>query len=79
MFTVAPPISIAGAWYTIQCAIDDLENPVIKKILADNNVSDKPEDIERFFKFQGANNTLEFLNNNPEISSFIYDNIKELF
>ena len=72
-------IKTAGAWYTIQCALDDIEHPVIKKILSENNVSDKPEDIERFFKFQGANNTLEFLNNNPDISSFIYEKIKELF
>ena len=72
-------IKTAGAWYTIQCAIDNLEHPSVKKILQDNNVSDKPEDIERFFKFQGANNTLEFLNENPDMSSFIYDKIKELF
>lgn len=72
-------IKTAGAWYTIQCALDDLEHPVVKKILSDNSVSDKQEDIERFFKFQGANNTLEFLNNNPDISNFIYEKIKELF
>lgn len=72
-------IKTAGAWYTIQCAIDDIQNPVVQKLLKDNNVADKEEDIERFFKFQGANNTLEFLNQNPEISSFIYNKIKELF
>ena len=72
-------IKTAGAWYTIQCAIDELEHPVINKLITDNNVGDKPEDIERFFKFQGANNTLEFLNNNPDLSSFIYEEIKELF
>ena len=72
-------IKTAGAWYTIQCAIDDVENPVIAKTLKDNNISDKPEDIERFFKFQGANNTLEFLSQNPNISSFVYEKIKELF
>lgn len=72
-------IKTAGAWYTIQCAIDDKDHPVIKKILSDNNVSDKEEDVERFFKFQGANNTLEFLNDNPDMSQFVYDKIKELF
>jgi recombination protein RecA len=72
-------IKTAGAWYTIQCALDDIQNPTIQKLLKDNNVGDKEEDIERFFKFQGANNTLEFLNENPDMSSFIYDKIKELF
>jgi recombination protein RecA len=72
-------IKTAGAWYTIQCALDDAHHPTVQKLLKDNNVGDKEEDIERFFKFQGANNTLEFLNENPDMSSFIYDKIKELF
>lgn len=72
-------IKTAGAWYTIQCAVDEPENPVVSKILQDNNVGDKPEDIERFFKFQGSNNVLEFLNTNKEIAYFIYDKIKELY
>ena len=29
-------IKTAGAWYTIQCAIEDKENPVIAKLLKDN-------------------------------------------
>ena len=72
-------IKTAGAWYTIQCAVDNPEDPVVQKLLSDNNISDKPEDIERFFKFQGANNVSEFLNTNPEIAGFIYDQIKDLF
>ena len=52
---------------------------MVQKLLSDNNISDKPEDIERFFKFQGANSVSEFLNTNPEIAGFIYDQIKELF
>ena len=72
-------IKSAGAWYTIQCALEDVENPAVKKLLKDNNISDKEEDIERFFKFQGSNNLSIFLNDNPDIASFIYDKIKELF
>jgi recombination protein RecA len=72
-------IKTAGAWYTIQCAIDNTDHPVISKLLSDKEVGDKEEDIERFFKFQGSNNTLEFLNENPELSDFIYEQIKELF
>ena len=59
--------------------VDDIQHPAVQKLLKDNNVGDKEEDVERFFKFQGANNTLEFLNENPDISSFIYEKIKELF
>jgi recombination protein RecA len=72
-------IKTAGAWYTIQCAVDSIQDPVIQNILTKNNVPNTPEDVEKFFKFQGANNTLEFLNQNPDISSFIYAKIKELF
>ena len=72
-------IKTAGAWYTIQCAVDEPQHPIIAKILSDNNVGEKPEDIERFFKFQGSNNVLEFLNNNNEVAQFIYEKIKELY
>lgn len=72
-------IKTAGAWYTIACAVDEPEHPAVVKILQDNNVGNKPEDIERFFKFQGSNNVLEFLNNNKDIAYFVYDKIKELY
>ena len=72
-------VKSAGAWYTIQCAVDNVEDPVIQKILSDNKISEKEEDIERFFKFQGSNNLSEFLNENTEIAEFIYNKIKELF
>ena len=72
-------IKTAGAWYTIQCAVDEPKHPVIGKILQDNNVGDKPEDIEKFFKFQGSNNVLEFLNSNKDVAYFVYDKIKELY
>ena len=72
-------IKTAGAWYTIQCAIDEKEEPVIAKLLGSNEVGEKEEDIERFFKFQGVNNLTEFLNENPQVCDFIYEKIKELF
>jgi hypothetical protein len=59
--------------------LEDIENPAVKKLLKDNEISDKEEDIERFFKFQGSNNLSIFLNENADIASFIYDKIKELF
>lgn len=72
-------IKAAGAWYTIQCAVDEPENPIIAKVLESNQVDKQPESIEKFFKFQGVNNVSEFLNSNPEVSSFIYSKIKELY
>ena len=72
-------IKAAGAWYTIQCAVDDLDNPIIAKILEDNNINKETESVEKFFKFQGVNNVSEFLNQNPTIASFIYSKIKELY
>ena len=71
-------IKAAGAWYTIQCAVDDPEHPSVVKILQQNNVGKSAEDVERFFKFQGVNNVAEFLNNNAEIAQFVYQKIKEL-
>lgn len=72
-------IKTAGAWYTIQCAVDEPTHPTILKMLQENNVGDKAEDIERFFKFQGSNNVLQFLNDNREVSDFIYQKIRELY
>ena len=72
-------IKTAGAWYTVQCAVDEKDEPIIAKLLKENEVGDKDEDIERFFKFQGVNNLTEFLNENSQICDFIYEKIKELF
>ena len=72
-------IKTAGAWYTVQCAVDEPDDPVVAKVLKENEVGEKEEDIEKFFKFQGVNNLTEFLNENPSICDFIYSKIKELF
>jgi recombination protein RecA len=71
-------IKAAGAWYTIQCAVDEPDNPIISQTLDENQINKSPDDIERFFKFQGVNNVAEFLNSHPKISDFIYAKIKEL-
>jgi recombination protein RecA len=71
-------IKAAGAWYTIQSAVDEPNHPTIVQILEDNKIGKTNEDIERFFKFQGVNAVADFLNNNPKIASFIYEKIKEL-
>lgn len=72
-------IKAAGAWYTIQCAVDDPTNSLVAKLLQDNNVGSDVDSIEKFFKFQGINNVSEFLNNNPSMAEFVYSKIKELY
>jgi len=73
-------IKTAGAWYTIQCAVDEPAHPAIKAFLDSESIdSSSTEAVERAFKFQGSNNTLEFLNNNKDIAEFIYTKIAELY
>lgn len=71
-------IKASGAWYTIQCAVDESTNPVIADVLEKNSVGKTAEEIEKFFKFQGVNNVSEFLASKPEVAQFIYEKIKEL-
>jgi recombination protein RecA len=73
-------IKSSGAWYTIQCAVDDISNPVIAKVLSANSIdASNLEQVEKFFKFQGINNVSEFLTNNETIAQFIYSKIKDLY
>ena len=71
-------IKSAGAWYTIQCAVDEPSHLIVAKVIADNNVGSSTEELEKFFKFQGVNNVAEYLNSTPSIAEFIYQKIKEL-
>lgn len=72
-------IKSSGAWYTIQCAVDDLNNETVSKLLEANQINKTAEDAEKFFKFQGINNVSEFINQNPQMADFIYKKIKELY
>ena len=72
-------IKAAGAWYTIQCAVDDIKHPAVAKILNDNKIENTQDAIEKFFKFQGVNSVSEFLTNNQDIADFVYEKIKELY
>jgi recombination protein RecA len=72
-------IKSAGAWYTIQCAVDDLDNEVVSKLLEANQINKTVEDAEKFFKFQGINNVSDFINENPQMADMIYKKIKELY
>ena len=72
-------IKRTGAWYIISCALDNKDNPTVAKLLKDSGVGDTPEEVEKFFKFQGVNRLSDFLNEHPTIATFIYEQIKELF
>jgi len=73
-------IKTAGAWYTIQCAVNNVEDPAIAKVLADNEIDPtNAEAVEKFFKFQGANNTCDFLTENESVAEFVYKQIGEMF
>lgn len=73
-------IKSAGAWYTIQCAVDDTSHPDIAKLLSQQSISPTDtEQVEKFFKFQGINNVSEFLNTNQIVADYIYTKIKELY
>ena len=73
-------IKTAGAWYTIQCAVNNTDHPAVAQILADNEVDvEDSEAVEKFFKFQGSNNTCDFLTENESIAQFVYEQIGEMF
>ena len=68
-------INRSGAWYTMQCLIDNQEDPMIKSWILENEV----EDVERAFKFQGMEKVTNFLEENPQMCDFIYQQIREIF
>jgi recombination protein RecA len=70
-------IKAAGAWYTISCAVDNIDNPSVKSYIESVNAN-TPEEIEKSLKFQGINAVAEFLNEHTSIANFIYEKIKEL-
>jgi len=71
-------IKQAGAWYTIVSAVGS-DDKRVKSLLEKNDVD--PEDkeaVEKFFKFQGMSKLSEFIETNPDIQSFLYDEIKNV-
>lgn len=67
-------INRSGAWYTMQCLIDNKEDPTIKAWILENEI----EDIEKALKFQGMEKVTTFLEQNPDMCNFIYDQIREI-
>ena len=71
-------IKAAGAWYTIRCALDKMDDKRVKKVLKDNEVPEDEEAAEKFFKFQGVNRLSEFLTDNEPIAELVYEEVREL-
>jgi len=68
-------INRSGAWYTMATCVDNQDDPVIKSWMLENEV----EDPEKAFKFQGMEKVVKFLEDNPQICDFIYEQIREIF
>jgi len=51
----------------------------VKSLLKKNEVNiEDSEAVEKFFKFQGMAKLSEFIETNPEIQEFLYDEIKSV-
>lgn len=72
-------ISKAGAWYTIDAAVNNKDHKYIKKILkeADIDVEDN-EALTKFFKFQGMAKLTSFLEEHQPVCDLIYSEIREM-
>lgn len=68
-------IDKSGAWYTIDCAVDNLEDPAIAEWLAENGEGKEPE---KLFKFQGMAKLIDFLDKNPVIFEFVFSELRSL-
>ena len=71
-------IGKAGAWYTFNYLIENVEN--FSGILKQNDVDiDDEKAVKSFFQFQGQDKAVTFLNDNPETLKFLEQEIKEMF
>jgi len=71
-------IGKAGAWYTCNYLIENVEN--FSEILKKNDVDiDDEKAVKSFFQFQGQDKAVTFLNDNPETLKFLEQEIKEMF
>ena len=73
-------IDRSGAWYTVTCAVENREDPTIKRWLIENEVDPEDEEaVTKAFKFQGMERVTNFLETNEDITNFIYQQIREVF
>lgn len=73
-------INRSGAWYTMQVLIDNCLDPTVKSWLTEKEVNaEDKEAVEKIFKFQGMEKVTTFLEENPVLLEFIYEQIRDIF
>lgn len=68
----------SGAWYSITSAIGSDDKRILSLLKKNDVDSANTEEVEKFFKFQGMSNLSKFIDENEEIQSFLYDEIKSV-
>lgn len=72
-------IGSKGAWYTIDTFINNKEYPTVKAWLIENNIDLNNNDhVTKAFKFQGMENVVSFLNDNPLLLDYLNESIREV-
>ena len=73
-------IQAKGAWYTIQCLVDNKDQILVANYLKDKEVDvDDLEAVTKAFKFQGMEKVTNFLNENEELKDYLYRQVREMF
>ena len=68
-------IDKSGAWYTLDCFVNNQEDPVVANWIKENG---NGKEVEKVFKFQGMAKVLDFLDNNPDMYDFMYQELRSL-
>lgn len=73
-------IQAKGAWYTIQCLVDNKDQILVTNYLKDNEVDvDDLEAVTKAFKFQGMEKLVNFLNDNQDLRDIVIEEVRDLF
>jgi len=73
-------IQAKGAWFTIQCLVDNKDQILVTNYLKDNEVDvDDLEAVTKAFKFQGMEKLVNFLNDNQDLRDIVIEEVRDLF
>lgn len=73
-------IQAKGAWYTIQCLVDNKDQILVANYLKDKEVDvDDLEAVTKAFKFQGMEKLVNFLNDNQDLRDIVIEEVRDLF
>ena len=73
-------IQAKGAWYTIQCLVDNKDQILVTNYLKDKEVDvDDLEAVTKAFKFQGMEKLVNFLNDNQDLRDIVIEEVRDLF